>query len=197
MHKLTAFVLTTLLLAACAAREGPPSLTSPFHLITTVAGLSLVPPPEPGWIIAIQEANQVVLVRRAVQSGETYGAAASVYPLPEIASNDAFLTHISAARATAYQTSRVTLVKNDESLAEGRPARCVRYHTISEDKADRVPSARQTLLLQSIGYHCQHPKNRQVGVNLKYSHRYAPGHEDSDLAAKANEFLHKAGFTDF
>jgi tRNA(Glu) U13 pseudouridine synthase TruD len=37
------------------------------------------------------------------------------------------------------------------------------------------------MLLESIGYNCQHPKKNTVGVNIEYSRRYFTSSENSSL----------------
>jgi hypothetical protein len=140
---------------------------------------------------------QLALVKQGQQPGETYATIASIYNLPEVTTEEDFLKTISEGRARKPRTGRFEFMKNDETLAKGRESLCVRYNTVSQDNAARFNGEKKVMILEMIGYHCQHPKNKRIGVNFEYSHRHYSGNNDTALEAKADAFLEQVRFTDF
>ena len=53
------------------------------------------------------------------------------------------------------------------------------------------------MLLESIGYNCQHPKKNTVGVNIEYSSRYFEGSENPSLQYDSDAFFNNVRFTEF
>ena len=53
------------------------------------------------------------------------------------------------------------------------------------------------MIMETIGYYCQHPKNRMVGVHFAYSYRHYTGDEDANFEKQAIAFLNQIQFTNF
>jgi len=53
------------------------------------------------------------------------------------------------------------------------------------------------MLLENIGYNCQHPVKNTVGVNMEYSLRHFEETNYSSFEKNGNEFFNNINFTDF
>lgn len=196
MHWIAWLLIGLVPLSACTHQQHP-DIADPSKRINAVTGVSLLPPQEPGWKILTMSSYQLALAKFGQNRGETYAASVSVYNLPKVDTEDAFLKAVSEGRASAPRTGRFVIISNDEKIARGRETNCVYYYTVSEDTAAHIGTERKSMILETIGYHCQHPKNRLIGVNFEYSHRYFAGNQDPAIESRANAFLDQVRFTDF
>jgi hypothetical protein len=155
-----------------------------------------MPPQEPNWQMMLMNTYQLTLGKRGGKPNETYIANVQLYQLPPLASEHEFKKVVSQGRLSEPDTGRFRLIKNDEELASTKGTWCVRYHTVSEDKAAKTPTGPITMLRDEYGYHCQHPSRKNVGVFFSYSLRHNPGDGDEELGKKANEFLEQVLLND-
>ncbi|TMH43579.1 MAG: hypothetical protein E6H59_07790 [Betaproteobacteria bacterium] len=188
--------LAALLVLSSCAQQGFHRISDPSTRVD-VSGVSVLPPQEPGWQILQRSTFQLALGKRGPQPDATYVASVILYKLPDVDSEAQFLKLISERRLSEPDTGRFRIVKNAEEISHRSEVYCVKYHTISEDHAARTSSGVGSMLSEMMGYHCQHPKNKNVGVNFQYSHRHYPGDEDPLIGKKAAEFLEDVKFIAF
>ena len=160
-------------------------------------GLSVLPPQEEKWALMIGSTFQVAFGKGGPQSDATYMAVVDLYQLPDFESADQFFAHVSKGRLAEPDIGRFRFIKNEEELRRGEDFYCLEYKTISKDQGAATPAGKKTMLLQMIGRHCQHPKRKNVGVHIEYSHRHYAGDEDPEIQRKADAFLDHVTFTDF
>lgn len=141
--------------------------------------------------------SQLFLARGGQTFGESYATVVWSYDLPNLDTEQDFLKWILEHRAAEPQTGRQTSIKHEENFVRGRGAVCVHFHEVLEDRAVRIGTETKVMVLDGITYHCQHPKNKRIGVRLEYSHRHFPGNDDPAMEAKANAVLDQVQFTDF
>ena len=161
-----------------------------------IRGASVLPPQEKAWKIVQKNDNQLSLIKGIPQSDSTYSAIVMINELPDIESEEQF-SEISKKFLAVYDTERFTIKKEEGEISYSRETYCWRYHLIAEDRGAKTRTGEKVMLLEVIGYICQHPKDRKKGINFGYSHRYYPGDEDTEIKNKANEFLDNVTFTDF
>ena len=101
------------------------------------------------------------------------------------------------ARASTPNTGRFDNQKYTENLSTLNGAVCVKYHTFSNDKNAKIAGGKASMLLESIGYNCQHPINNLVGVNIEYSSRYFETKEKSSLEKDSKAFFSNIEFSEF
>jgi hypothetical protein len=188
--------LAVLLVLTSCAQQGFHRISDPSTRVD-VSGVSVLPPQEPDWQILQRSTFQLALGKRGPQPDATYIASVILYKLPDVDSEVQFLKLISERRLSEPDTGRFRIVKNAEEMSHHSEVYCVKYHTISEDQAARTSSGPRSMLSEMRGYHCQHPKNKNVGVNFQYSHRHYPGDEDPLIEKKAAEFLGDVKFIAF
>ncbi|MBA6377432.1 hypothetical protein H4J64_19710, partial [Colwellia sp. BRX8-2] len=73
----------------------------------------------------------------------------------------------------------------------------VKYHSISQDTNAKIQGGKASMLFESIGYNCQHPKKNTVGVNIEYSSRYFVDTGYSTLQNDSDAFFNNIQFTEF
>jgi len=188
--------LSMLLLVSCANQRYT-GLADPSKRIDKVSGVSVLPPQEQGWFIPHMSLYELGLVKQGSLPNATYAAQVKLFQLPEFESEEQYFQYISQGRAAGPATGRFNQLQNKEELFRGRGAYCVKFYNISEDRAPKTPSVVRSMVMETIGYNCQHPKNKSIGVDFEYSYRHYAGDEDANLEKKANAFLDQVQFTDF
>ena len=193
MKRMILIALSALLIS-CVTSAPIVNLTSEI----SVYGVSSLPPQNGKWTVIIASGYQATIGKQAQKEGESLIANLYIYTLPELATDTAFLGHVAKERAAEPDIGRFETLKNGETLATLNGASCVKYHSISKDKAARIQGgAVATLLLENRGYHCKHPKNHAMGVNIEYSLRHYPDTSYASFEANANKFFSNVKFTDF
>jgi len=161
-------------------------------------GISSLPPQDGNWAVITASGYQASIGKQGEKKGESLVANLYIYKLPELPTDTVFLSYIAKGRTAEPDIGRFEIFKNDEILAILDGANCVRYHSISKDKSARVQSGTTvTMLLENLGYHCKHPKNHMVGVNLEYSLRHFPETSYTSFEVDATKFFNNVKFTDF
>jgi hypothetical protein len=187
-------ILFILLLASCV---GMPPAVNPSTAIP-LSGLSVFPPENSKWYKVQHSAYQLVLMSRGKEKDESIGVNISLFQLPKFDSDGQFLSYVKQGRSQEPNTERFYMLKNKETISALKEAKCVKYHSISEDHgAKKVSSNSSLMLLENIGYNCKHPLNQSVGVNIEYSLRYyqKQSYESSESDSKA--FFNNINFSKF
>jgi hypothetical protein len=186
--------LSMCLLVFGASCQAQPQMTGRDGRIT-LSGVSVLPPQERDWQTLVATTYQLALQKRKANS--TYVAVVQVYKLPTFASAEEFKRTISEGRAAEPDTGRFRMLKNEEELSLEREGWCVKYHTVVEDRASKIPGGTLVMVRDERGYHCQHVANKNVGVWFAYSLRQMPDQQDPELEKKARAFLEQVQFTAF
>jgi tetratricopeptide (TPR) repeat protein len=192
--RIVLFLLTIVFIPSCHGQRFT-EVADPSVRID-IRGVSVLPPQEKAWKIIQKNDNQLSLIKGNPQSDATYAASVIINELPDLESKEQF-SEISKKLLSEYDTERFTIKKEEGEISYSRETYCWRYHMISEDRAAKTKTGQKVMLLEMIGYICQHPKDRKKGINFSYSHRYYSGDEDPEIKNKANEFLGNVTFTDF
>jgi hypothetical protein len=174
-----------------------PGVADPSVRINNVSGVSVLPPQEQGWLIPHMSLYELGLIKQGSKPDATYVVAVRIFQLPEIESEQQYFQYVSKGRSAEPATGRFKIIQNKEDIFRGREGYCVKYHSVSEDNAAKTQSGVKTMVMESIGYNCQHNKNKQIGVDFGYSYRHYRGDDDPNLEKKANAFLDQVQFTDF
>lgn len=116
-------------LASCASMPPPVNLS----MIIPLSGLSVFPTENGQWHKVQHSTYQLVLMSRGKEKDETIGVNISLFQLPKFDSDGQFLSYVKQGRSQELSTSRFNILKNKESISSLKEAKCVRYHSISED----------------------------------------------------------------
>ncbi len=164
----------------------------------SIYGVSSLPPQNGNWTLLTAAGYQMSLAKEGTKKNESLAANVVIYQIPEFQNNEEFLSHIIQGRAAEPSIGRFEILKNEEGLSPLIGVTCVKYHSISKDKAAQIQGGGTAeMLLENIGYHCIHPKNRTVGVNMEYSLRHYTDTTYGAFANNANEYFNNIKFTEF
>ena len=157
-------------------------------------GYSLMPPNENGWLIARRNQYQLDLVRRGANEDESIAIQAAPVRLPEFTSTEEFVRLVKEGQAKDTNPLRFA-IKGHDVAAYSQKGNCVKSHLLTEDNAAVRRSKRSgVLILEALTLTCVHPKNKTVGINVTYSHRYDPKNEDPAFIGKATAVLDSMEF---
>ena len=126
---------------------------------------------------------------------ETYAINVFLFEIPNFDSQDTFIDFVKAGREQDFDPKRFKIIKDDITSFEGREDYCASYHSVAEDKeAVKRSRNKEMMILEMAGYICRHPKNKNIGINFDYSHRYYSNNKDSALLDKSNKAFNKFEF---
>jgi hypothetical protein len=138
------------------------------------------------------------MARKGPDDDDSYAVAVTLYGLPDFFSEEQFVAHVLRERLREPDIGRFKSLHNEEVVDRSRSAWCIRYRTTSEDRAAQVgPGRTATMIMDSRGYSCRHPRKNSIGVDFGYSHRHRPGQLDPAFEEKATRFLETIEFVDF
>ena len=164
----------------------------------SIYGVSSQPPQNGSWTLLTAAGYQMSFAKEGAKKNESLVANVVIYQIPEFQNNEKFLSHIIQGRASEPNIGRFEILKNEEALVPLNGTTCVKYHSISRDKAAQIQGGETAeMLLENIGYHCIHPKNQTVGVNMEYSLRHYSDTTYETFANNANEYFNNIKFTEF
>ena len=166
----------TLMLAACASKSDKPPR---FEL----RGFSLAAPvavkDEKPWSVAKKTPDLLILGKPGQFESEVFIVQAAVITLPSLTSADALLQHVKAAQKHDMDPKRFRILIHEISPQSMDGETCALAHMEAVDRAvtgTTGPTA--NTMLETLTLTCPHPKDRNIGINVTYSHQYFP--EDKD-----------------
>lgn len=192
MFKVILLVLS-LFIVSCVTIAPVVNPNSPIKIY----GVTALSPQNGEWVVMTASGYQSTLASKGSSKDESLVLNVSIFRLPALDSDQNFLEYIANARASAPNTGRFESQKNTENLSTLNDAVCVKYHSISNDKNAKIEGGKASMLLESIGYNCQHPINNLVGVNIEYSSRYFAANENRSLEKDSEAFFSNIEFSDF
>jgi hypothetical protein len=186
-------LLSSLFLASCATVASIVNSNIPINIyvVTTLS------PQNGDWVVITASGYQSSLGSTGVNKNESQVVNVSIFQLPSLDSDKKFLEYIVSSRASAPNTGRFENKGNTENLLSLNGAVCVKYHSISQDTNAKIQGGKASMLFESIGYNCQHPKKNTVGVNIEYSSRYFVDTRYSTLQNESDAFFNNIQFTEF
>ncbi|MBA6350407.1 hypothetical protein [Colwellia sp. BRX8-9] len=186
-------LLSSLFIASCATVAPIVNSNSPINIY----GVTTLPPQNGDWVVITASGYQSSLGSKGVNKNESQVVNVSIFQLPSLDSDKKFLEYIVSSRASAPNTGRFENKENTENLSSLNGAVCVKYHSISQDTNAKIQGGKASMLFESIGYNCQHPKKNTVGVNIEYSSRYFVDTGYSTLQNDSDAFFNNIQFTEF
>ncbi|MCR9278332.1 MAG: hypothetical protein NXH85_10175 [Pseudomonadaceae bacterium] len=151
------------------------------------------------WELVRSEFN-VVAVRRSYQGGmHSNVGSVQIYNLPEFASDEAFLAHVTKQRRKGFENDvRTDVIEMREMVESFGGATCIRLDYHYRDLESRMDDGTIIdLPFRDLGYRCRHPSEPRLGVHLSYSLR-APDVDDNEaFNEEAMRFLSGIEFLAF
>jgi len=141
---------------------------------------------EPGWQLAGRAPARVVLGKPGTYPDETLIISAMLTRVTALGSDDSLADYVKAAEERDT-TDRFKTLTHTVAPYTGLGARS---HIVAEDRQPQTRSKRTGhMILEIASINCVHPDHPSVGVNITYSQRYYPGHQDPRFADKADRIF--------
>jgi hypothetical protein len=190
-------VFCSLSLAACASLKPKlQELQVPPDRIAQ-KGYSLVPPNEKGWLVAGRNQYQLALVKAGGNPDETIAIQAMPVRLPDFNSTEDFVRLIKEGQAKGADPKRFAIKKSEVVAYPTKGSNCAKGYHVTEDNSAVKRSGRAgNMILEALTLTCVHPKDKNIGVNISYSHRHYPEQEDVHFIEKAMSVLDSVEFTE-
>jgi len=148
---------------------------------------TILPPSEPGWVVANISQYNLSLAQKANAQDETYAIQVMLLKLPDFKNDEEFEKYITQAFESNTSEIRFINIDTTISLIKSNYGNCVKNLSIAEDtQAIKQTNNSNNLILEIINYTCKHPTITNGGANFSYSHRYYSGHKDPELENKAD-----------
>ena len=180
-------ILAALLLAACASKSDKPQR---FEL----RGFSITTPAvvkdERPWSVAKRTPDLLVLGKPGEYESEVFIVQAAVIRLPALASPDALMQHVKATQQRELDPKRFRILQHELSVQPVDAESCALSHVEAADRAmasTTGPTA--NMMLETLTLTCAHPKDRNTGINLTYSHQYFPEDKDPRFIERGSAIL--------
>jgi hypothetical protein len=160
-------------------------------------GFSLVPLNEKGWVITGRSASGLVLGKVGETPEENVVIRAILFKLLPFKTNEEFVRVIKEAEAKNINPERLKLIKHEVVTEPNKGTDCARSHMAAEDHGAAKKVGKTGIMVQeALMLTCAHPKDKGVGVNVGYSHRYYPEQRDPMFLEKATSVLDSVEFAD-
>ena len=184
-------ILVALVLAACASTSNKPQR---FELrgfsVTTPAVVKGDRP----WSVGKQTPDLLVLGQPGDYESEIFIVQAAVIRLPALASPDALMQHVKAKQQRELDPKRFRIVKHELSLQQVDAESCALSHVEAADRATPGATGQTAnMMLETLTLTCAHPKDRNTGINLTYSHQYFPEDKDPRFIERGSAILQGLG----
>ena len=180
-------ILAALLLAACASKSDKPQR---FEL----RGFSVTTPAvvegERPWSVGKQTPDLLVLGQPGEYESEIFIVQAAVIRLPALASPDALMQHVKATQKRELDPKRFRIITHEVSLQQVDAESCALSHVEAADRATPGTTGQTAnMMLETLRLTCAHPKDRNTGINLTYSHQYFPEDKDPRFIERGSAIL--------
>ena len=145
---------------------------------------------EKPWTVAKRTPDLLILGKPGDFESEVFTVQAAVISLPALASPDALAQHIKAAQARELDPKRFRVLKHDLSLHPVAGESCALSHIEAMDRATANTTGPTTnMMLETLTLTCAHPKDRNLGINVTYSHQYFPEDKDPQFVERGSAIL--------
>jgi len=180
-------ILVALVLAACASTSNKPQR---FEL----QGFSVTTPAvvkgERPWSVGKQTPDLLILGQSGDYESEIFIVQAAVIRLPALASPDALMQHVKATQQHELDPKRFRILKHELSLQQVDAESCALSHVEAADRATPGATGQTAnMMLETLTLTCAHPKDRNTGINLTYSHQYFPEDKDPRFIERGSAIL--------
>ncbi len=180
-------LLVALVVAACASKSDKPQR---FEL----RGFSITTPAvvkdERPWSVAKRTPDLLVLGKPGEYESEVFIVQAAVIRLPALVSPDALLQHVKATQQRELDPKRFRILKHELSMQPVDGESCALSHVEAVDRAiSGTTGPTANMMLETLTLTCAHPKDRNTGINVTYSHQYFPEDKDPRFIERGSAIL--------
>ncbi len=160
-------------------------------------GYSVLPLNEEGWVINRRDSYQLVLGKYGKNPDETFSLWAVLARLPAFKTSEEFVRIAKEGQAKDTDPQRFKTMKHEVTVYPMKGVDCAKSHMVVVDHAATKRSGKAgDMILETLTLICAHPKDKSVGVNVAYSHRYYPEFPDPKFLEKATSVLDSVQITE-
>ncbi len=162
-------------------------------------GYSFVPLNEAGWAITQRNPLEVVMGKRGEgeDEKETYLIWGLLIELPPYNDPQELVRITREGQTKDVDFRRYRLITHEVTVQEEKGAECVRSHVLLENNAvEKNPGGPEHMMMEQVQLTCAHPKDKRIGINIVYSYRYLPEHNDASFIEKASSVVNSIEFED-
>lgn len=164
----------------------------------SLMGFSFLPLNEKGWKILGRNQYQIALAKYGENQDETFAIQTIPTKLPTYKTEDDLALIVKEGQIKDTDLKRFKIVNHDVKVYKEKGTDCVISHLETEDHAAAKKSWKiGYMILEVETLTCAHPKDKGIGVNLIYSHRYYPENKNEKFSEKAISVLNSIEFLDF
>lgn len=194
MKRYLACALIAAALSSCLAlqKEKPPGAPLPPGAFFPGQTLEMRSPNSRGWFLVNAEGGRMEFARLGDQRGESYAAQVLGFRPPASDDGETLRAFVKGGFERDTPKSRFEVLTSEFAVDPSRGYPCVRAaHTTADKKAGDG----ETVLLEAVSLYCKHPRQKDFGFAIIYSHR---GPElDPNLAGEAAEFIQSVRVPDY
>lgn len=185
IHKLLSLSIVFLVLTACASNKSKFDVSSDTMDRTIMDRYSFIVPYETGWNEKGRNRMNIALKREGRERDEVYNIQAIQFRLPEFKSTDEFIKRMTHVQSKKMKPPRYAIKKHKVAVYPKKGKQCVRSHRVIEDNGPKDKSKNYpVMIISSVILTCPHPKEKEIGINLSYSHHYRASYKRGNLVQK-------------
>ena len=187
-YQITLLMFLSLALGACATIPLHRPKPVPAGFLYEGSYINIRAPDSHGWELLGSSSTGMMFSRLGTESGESYAAYVSMFPLEETMDSDEFVSFIRKQFEEDTDLVRFEIMESKFQYSEERGYPCVVVNYVTTDKKARTSLIRrEVLLLQAESLYCRHPVRQETGFAIIYSYRGRAIY--STLSAEAQDFI--------
>ncbi len=192
--KISGLVFSIAVIVSCVPMRRMPEMKLPPEPIA-LSDYYFTPLNERGWVEIGENAYNVALVKQGKEKDETYAIQTMRFKLPAFKNQADFVRLIKSGQAADTSSTRFTVIKHDVTDYTRLKSNCAISNMVTKDhNAIKRSGKTGDMILEALVLTCALPKDKSTGIGVVYSHRYYPGHNDSDFAEKGMTVLSSVKF---
>lgn len=174
-------------MASCATFQ-PQEVKMPPEKLSQ-KGYSLVPLNEKGWLIVERSAYDVTLLKQGVTPDEVFAIQAMPYKLPVFKTREEFARLIKEDLGKSIEQKGSKILKHEVFDYLISETDCIKSYKTIEDLTPiditGKPIKSGDIIFEVLSLFCVHPKDKNKGFTIIYSHQHHLGESDILFAEKA------------
>ncbi|MDH5407829.1 MAG: hypothetical protein OEZ33_03185 [Gammaproteobacteria bacterium] len=172
-------------LSACSSNKSKFDVSSDTMDRTIMDRYSFIVPYETGWNEKGRNRMNVALQRNGRERDEVYNIQAIQFRLPEFKSTDEFIKLMTHVQSKKMTPPRYDIKKHKITAYPKIGKHCIRSHRVIEDNGPKDKTKNYpVMIISSVILTCPHPNEKEIGINLSYSHHYRASYKRGNLVQK-------------
>jgi len=151
---------------------------------------SFVLPYETGWSTKGRNHMNIALTKDGQDNDETFSIQVVQFKLPNFKTTAELIRRLKTIQSKNVKPPRYEIKKHTLIAYPKKGKHCIRSHRIVEDNgADNNPEKSAIMITSSLTITCPHPDNKDIGINMSYSHHYRSTYTRGKLMEKPSKII--------